>query len=552
MIPSSEQPVPAEWAPAFSIIIPVRNAWSQLEECLDALASQASPPGFEVVAVDDGSEQEIPVRLAEREFPFPLRIERQIALGISAARNAGIRLGRGETLVFIDSDVVVAPEFLRRLAETMEKDVGSVAFQAQLVGGDRNLVERMEGMRLEATQHALFSGDKIRYANTSAFAVRRSLINPDAGLFDVGVLRGEDTLVLARLISLGELPRFVSGAVATHRPRIQLDRYLLKQVLIGYHTSPARRELEAAGLRLMHMSERRRILGAMWKDSHGCIRDRAACALIGLAHFLERCGRSAYWAVGMRRGRAMLLSTQVDAVRESELLARVTAAAECGKGLCVTYATAWTLVQAHRHPSIRDNLRGFDICYADGMGVVLASILLKWNRLQKVTANIFMKKLCWHLAAKNLRVGIVAAKEAILMEAVLRLVTDTPGLDIVLSSHGYLTGDEESQLSEEMLKVKPELVFVGMGQPKQEQWVKRMRPLFPTTVFMCVGGLFDYLQGNKPTPPRLVRRFGFEWMFILARQPRKYWRRYLIGLPLLGYYVVRFHVQRMLPHTPRR
>ena len=58
--------------------------------------------------------------------------------------------------------------------------------------------------------------------------------------------------------------------------------------------------------------------------------------------------------------------------------------------------------------------------------------------------------------------------------------------------------------------------------------------VLPGTVFLCVGGLFDYLSGDKPTPPMLIRKVGLEWLFILLRRPRRFWKRYLFGLPMLA------------------
>jgi glycosyltransferase involved in cell wall biosynthesis len=93
--------------PELSIVISVRDNWRQLAECVDSIANQNGPSRLEVVVIDDGSKTPLPARAAESMQHVQLRVLRQTALGIAAARNRGLELTTGELIVFVDSDCLL-------------------------------------------------------------------------------------------------------------------------------------------------------------------------------------------------------------------------------------------------------------------------------------------------------------------------------------------------------------------------------------------------------------------------------------------------------------
>jgi len=533
-------------SPPISIVIPVRNGLPQLGECLDSLAGQLDAPGFAVTVVDDGSVDAIPQELGAGR-PFALEVVRQVPLGISAARNRGIRHATGEIIVFVDSDVVLKPDFLAELASCAKEYPEDVAFQARLSGGWANIVERMEGLRISATLTVIAQEDgHIKYANTSAFAIRRSLVDAQVDFFDPAAVRGEDTQMLAGLLRRGMVPRYAERAEAIHLPRIPLRRYLLKHFEIGYRTAPAREVLMALPSDVLLMgSGRRGVLRHMVDSTRENRGDRWILPLVAGAHLLERTGRAAYRVLGLRSERMKVLTAPVDCVREPELVARILAAGTRRTGMRITYLTAWTLVQAKMDPEMAKSLDEFDICYSDGMGVVLCSLLLTGRRLHKVTANNFMEKLCDQIEAEGMPVAFVGTNRESMDAAVSKTRERFPNLNLVGYSHGYLASSGEEELREKIEAWAPSLVIIGMGQPLQEQWVARTREALPHTVFLCVGGLFDYISGTKPTPPVLIRAIGLEWLYILITRPGRYWKRYIYGIPKLGFLVIREFASRI-------
>ena len=105
-----------------------------------------------------------------------------------------------------------------------------------------------------------------------------------------------------------------------------------------------------------------------------------------------------------------------------------------------------------------------------------------------------------------------------------------PGLNIV---GGYappfrpLVQEEQRAIAEEINDSEADVVWVGIGVPKQEKWMAAMRPYLESPVLVGVGAAFDFHAGLVPQAPPLLQRAGLEWAYRLAREPRRLWRRYL-------------------------
>jgi glycosyltransferase involved in cell wall biosynthesis len=317
-------PAEGNATPEISVVVPVFGRPKELARCLRVILPQCADVLGEVLVIDDGSDPPVDVDAAAIRLPLPapaceLRVIRQQHAGIAAARNRGMRHARGRLVIFVDSDVVVAPGFLRGMALASRRAPKALAFQARLVGHPARLVWRIEGARLEATQRRLLRPDgTLTYLNTSAVAVRKPLwpmkissaqaspgrtsAVPTADLFDIGVRRGEDTLFLIRLGLLGSLPVWVPQAVAEHRPTGALYKYLLRHLRIGYLDTESRRRAGALG-QLSTGSERLRFLRPLLRAAGRGPTGMVVFLLAMLAFALEVVGRVAGTSIHRVRGR---------------------------------------------------------------------------------------------------------------------------------------------------------------------------------------------------------------------------------------------------------
>jgi N-acetylglucosaminyldiphosphoundecaprenol N-acetyl-beta-D-mannosaminyltransferase len=99
-------------------------------------------------------------------------------------------------------------------------------------------------------------------------------------------------------------------------------------------------------------------------------------------------------------------------------------------------------------------------------------------------------------------------------------------------------------LRRELRKTRPHVLWVGLGAPKQELWMAQMVGRLDVPVMLGVGAGFDFLAGNKPAAPAYLRHIGLEWLFRLTREPRRLWRRYLVGNSVFVYLLARSALNR--------
>ncbi|HTA24108.1 MAG TPA: glycosyltransferase family 2 protein [Terriglobales bacterium] len=255
--------------PLWSIVIGVYNDWVPLNACLRSLTQQANAPNFEVIVVDDGSSEPTPDYIQQWVQSYPLTIVRQPHAGISVARNRGVQESKGSALLFVDADCRFEKDCLVALDSAINNSPQHDFFQLHLVGDCSQFVGRAEQLRLETFQnHMLQPNGCIRYLNTAGFALRRTRVDFDQGVFDPIAIRAEDTFLLANLMQSGELPLFVPSAVVQHSIPLSLLACLRKDLRSAYLEARVFDIIASKGVKI-RVSHRQRfsMLWSMWKTS---------------------------------------------------------------------------------------------------------------------------------------------------------------------------------------------------------------------------------------------------------------------------------------------
>ena len=256
-------------SPFLSIIVAVYNDWAMLDGCLQSLAEQTNAPSFEVIIVDDGSTEAVPEFICSSNYGYPLNLIRQSHAGIPTSRNRGIRASKGAVLLFVDADSRLQISCLAALSATIARSPRHNCFQLRLVGDCSNLVGRAEELRLANFQdHMLQPDGRIRYLNTAGFAILRGKADIENGVFDPNALRGEDTLLLANLMQMGELPLFVRDAVVEHCVLLSLMESIRKDVRLVNLERGTYDTIASKGVRVfLTPRERLKLLTSMWKTA---------------------------------------------------------------------------------------------------------------------------------------------------------------------------------------------------------------------------------------------------------------------------------------------
>jgi len=276
--------------PLFSVIIAVFNDWDPLDRCLDSLAQQEYPPGFEVIVVDDGSRESAPEFIRQWKRHYGLSVDRQPHGGISIARNRGAQISRGSVLLFLDADSRLQTNCLAALDSAITDSTQHKFFQLHLIGDCTRMVGRAEELRLKTLQnHMLQPNGCIRYLNTAGFAIRRSRVDTQRGIFDPVALRAEDTVLLADLMQLGELPLFVPNAIIQHATPLSFLESLAKSIRSAYLEGRTYEIIASKGIRIrVSHRERLSMLAYMWKSSGQHSIGRSAWFVVVARQALQR------------------------------------------------------------------------------------------------------------------------------------------------------------------------------------------------------------------------------------------------------------------------
>lgn len=181
----------------------------------------------------------------------------------------------------------------------------------------------------------------------------------------------------------------------------------------------------------------------------------------------------------------------------------------------------------------------------DGMGVVFLLKFFGYKNVERVYGPDLLLELCKISNLTAYKHYFLGSTPSVLEKLKNQLIVTFPYLNIVgTNSPPFrpLTADEDSRLCKEISDQKPDILWVGLGSPKQEVWMYEHQGKIDVPVMIGVGAAFDFLSGNKPQAPRWIQRSGFEWLFRLLSEPRRLWKRYLLGYPKFIYLLVKHHV----------
>jgi N-acetylglucosaminyldiphosphoundecaprenol N-acetyl-beta-D-mannosaminyltransferase len=218
----------------------------------------------------------------------------------------------------------------------------------------------------------------------------------------------------------------------------------------------------------------------------------------------------------------------------------------------VCVAAVHTVMACQEDEELRAAVLGSDLTVPDGQPLVWAMNALGHDLPARVYGPDLMARYCERAALSGARMFLYGGRD---QEALVKLAVTLreryPGLNIV---GGYsppfraLAREEEDVVVEEINRSGADVVWVGIGVPKQEKWMAAMRPRLQAPVLIGVGAAFDFHAGLVPQAPSWMQSVGMEWAYRLAHEPRRLWKRYLRYNPR---FVVGF-LRQWLRHRTRR
>ncbi|WP_197429789.1 WecB/TagA/CpsF family glycosyltransferase [Auraticoccus cholistanensis] len=195
-------------------------------------------------------------------------------------------------------------------------------------------------------------------------------------------------------------------------------------------------------------------------------------------------------------------------------------------------------------------LRAADLAYPDGQSVVWADRLLGGGCTERVATTDLVHPLTAALTARGpARYFLLGGTPEVVRAAARRLETEYPGLSTRVRD-GYEGAADPRAVVEDVNDFAPDVLWVGMGDPRQQQWVQQHRDELRVGAVLTCGGLFDWLGGVHRRPPDWMVRAGLEWLWRLALEPRRLLRRYLLGNPWFVARLARDKAAQLLGRRP--
>jgi N-acetylglucosaminyldiphosphoundecaprenol N-acetyl-beta-D-mannosaminyltransferase len=174
--------------------------------------------------------------------------------------------------------------------------------------------------------------------------------------------------------------------------------------------------------------------------------------------------------------------------------------------------------------------------YKDGIGIYRALKLLKKHNLDKFNASDLNLKLLQLFSRLNLKIFVVGGnfQKAQLNEKFISLGASLAGYE-----NGFFDPKGLTSVAGKIKNSGAEIIFLGMGVPLQEKVAVELTKYLENSKIICVGNFFEFLTGNIKRAPQYLRNSGFEWVYRLSKEPKRLWKRYIIGIPVFVYHILK-------------
>ncbi|RLQ96826.1 WecB/TagA/CpsF family glycosyltransferase [Falsibacillus albus] len=185
------------------------------------------------------------------------------------------------------------------------------------------------------------------------------------------------------------------------------------------------------------------------------------------------------------------------------------------------------VMAAEKDPELMNLINGATYQIPDGVGILLASKMKKGSISSRVTGVDMMARLLKFAADDSLKVFLYGAKEEVVQKAAENIHASYPGIQIAGIQNGY--EKDEQKVVNKINEAKADLLFVAMGSPRQELWIRKHMDELHPVVYQGVGGSFDVFAGHVKRAPAFFRNLGLEWFYRLMKEPQRFKRQ--LALP---------------------
>lgn len=206
-----------------------------------------------------------------------------------------------------------------------------------------------------------------------------------------------------------------------------------------------------------------------------------------------------------------------------------------------------------KHPTLRPMFEAAELVTADGMPLVWASRLQRTPLPQRVSGSTLIHSLTEAAAREGLSVFFLGGNPSAAERTAEQLRRNNPALNVAGTSCPPPGFDQDPQqveaIRQQLLAARPDIVFVGLGFPKQERLIEQLRASLPAAWFLGIGISFSFVSGEVKRAPLWMQRTGLEWLHRLIQEPGRLGKRYLVhGFPFAGRLLLASLISRFKPN----
>lgn len=241
--------------------------------------------------------------------------------------------------------------------------------------------------------------------------------------------------------------------------------------------------------------------------------------------------------------RIRLLGVDIDSVTMADTLTHMEERIRERKPSYIVTPNVDVLMHLQRDADFRRIYKGASMVIADGVPLLWAANFLGTPLPAKVSGSDLFVEFCELAAKKGYKLYFMGAMPGVAAQAAEVLARRFPGLKVVGTyspSFGFEKNEAECEsIVQRIVEAAPDVLFIGLGSPKQEKWNDRFLQRHHVPVSIGVGISFDYVAGTVKRAPRWMQDLGFEWLWRLCSEPKRLWKRYLVNDPAFFWLILR-------------
>lgn len=226
--------------------------------------------------------------------------------------------------------------------------------------------------------------------------------------------------------------------------------------------------------------------------------------------------------------KAKVLNCRVDVIDSDNAINQAYSAIKENKNFHIVTINPEMIMNAQKNSNFFNILENSDLNIIDGVGVKIA-LKLKGIQPTQIRGVDFARSLMDLASENNLKVGFLGAKEEVITLAKENFLKKLPNLNFVYVRNGYFNNDDE--IINEIAAASPQVLLVGLGSPRQEEFIIKLKEVLSGCIFVGVGGSFDVFSGLTKESPVIYRKLGVEWLYRTLCDPKRFKRIFPV-LPL--------------------